>query len=108
MEPVWDEIYDDDVLECMQEQWAFNYSAIMWGIWIPKWKKIQNKFLQGTRKSDALWFARLSNEIWKITEDLWKHRNHCEHEDMTSRINIERNEEIDLKIDDIFQQLPAN
>ena len=107
MEPNWNEIEDQDVIEIMQEQWQFNYTAIMWGIWIPQWKSIQDKFLKGTRKSSALWFARVSNEIWKITEDLWKHRNHCEHEDMNSRVNIERISKIDGKIEDIYSRLPS-
>ena len=77
MEPNWSEIDDQEVIKIMQEQWQFNYTAIMWGIWIPKWQSIQDKFLKGTRKSSALWFAKVSNEIWKITEDLWQHRNHC-------------------------------
>ena len=62
-------------------------------------KKLQAKFLKGTRKSSALWFAKLSNEIWKITEDLWRHRNHCEHEDM-------RTTKVDTTIEEIYGRLP--
>ena len=106
-EPEWQQIEDEEIVEIMQEQWFFNYTAIMWGIWTTKWKRIQDKYLQGTRKSGALWFSKLSNEIWKITEDLWKHQNHCEHEDMTSRVNMERNEKVDAKIEEIYSRIPT-
>jgi hypothetical protein len=62
-EPAWEQIQDEDVLESMQEQWVFNYTGIMWGIWTKKWKGLQDKYLRGSRKSGALWFAKLSNEI---------------------------------------------
>ena len=71
----------------------------MWGIWMKKWKGLQEKYLQDSRKLEAFWFAKLSNEIWKITEDLWTHQNHCKHEDMGSRINLVRNENINAAID---------
>ena len=105
-EPEWNLVQDEEIVEVMQEQWEFNYTAILWGIWINKWKRLQENFLKGTRKSSALWFAKLSNEIWKITEDLWRHRNHCEHEDMTSRVNVERTTKVDATIEEIFGRLP--
>ena len=63
--PEWDTIADEEIVECMQEQWMFNYTAIMWSIWIPQWRRIQEKNLKGTRRSIASWFAKLSNEICK-------------------------------------------
>ena len=101
MEPEWECIRDDEVLECMQERWIFNYTRIMWGIWSTKWTSIQ--------KSGTLWFAKLSNKIWKIKEDLWKqHRNHCEHEDMGSTINMEQNYNSNATMDNIYARLPFN
>ena len=50
----------------------------------------------------------VSNEIWKITEDMWKSRNEAEHKDEKSRINVERDTEANIAIEDIYDRLPRN
>jgi len=43
------------------------------------WDKVMEKHLKGSRKSSTRWLAKLSNRIWEITGDQWKHRNDIEH-----------------------------
>ena len=49
-----------------------------------------------------------TNEIWKITEDMWKLRNEAEHKDKQSRVNKECNKKVDEQIDIIYDKLPNN
>ena len=60
------------------------------------------------RKCPQVWIGKLSNEIWKITEDLWTLRNEAEHKDDKSRVNQERNTKVNADIDDIYNKLPKN
>ena len=66
-----------------------------------EWVPIQATTLKGTRKCPLVWISKLANEIWKITEDMWKLRNKAEHKDEQSRVNKERNEKIGEQIDTI-------
>ena len=60
------------------------------------------------KMSTGVWIGKLSNEIWKITEDLWTLRNEAEHKDDKSRVNQERNTKVNADIDDIYNKLPKN
>jgi len=87
---------------------------MLWGFLRKSWDKIMEKHLKGSRKSSTRWLARLSNGIWEMTEDQWKHRNGIEHgEDKQNarrkQINIDRNIEIDKLFDSALplRQLPV-
>ena len=86
----------------------FGPQMIIWGLWHRDWSNLQTEFFKGTRKSPKVWFGQLSNEIWKITNDMWKSINEAEHKDKKSRINMERDEEVNTAIQDIYDRLPKN
>ena len=108
IEPIWDIIQHTETRRIAQLQWDLGPPLIMWGIWHRDWSSLQKDFFQGTRKSPKVWFGQLSNEIWKITNALWTTRNEAEHKDEKSRINIERDEEVNRAIDDVYNRLPDN
>ena len=106
--PDFEDIIDDDIKAAALKQWNLGPQLILWGLWVKDWVPIQAKTLEGTRKCPRVWISKLVNEIWKITEDMWKLRNEAEHKDEKSRVNKERNEKIDEKIDTIYDKLPKN
>ena len=108
IEPSWDTIQHIETRRIAQLQWELGPPLIMWGIWHRDWANLQKDFFKGTRKSPKVWFGQLSNEIWKITTDMWTTRNEAEHKDEKSRINMERDEEVNTAIDDIYDRLPDN
>jgi len=64
-----------------QEQWFVSHIKIMWGFFHKSWNELVKKYLVGTRRSSHKWLSILSNRIWKIAEDAWKHKNSIEHGD---------------------------
>ena len=65
------------------------------------------KHLKGSRKSSTRWLARLSNRIWEITEDQWKHCNDIEHgEDKENARRKQINIDTNIKIDKLFDSAP--
>ena len=106
--PDFDEITEEDIKAAAEKQWNLGPQLLLWGIWVKDWVPIQATTLKGTRKCPRVWISKLVNEIWKITEDMWKLRNEAEHKDGQSRVNKERNEKINDEIDIIYDKLPTN
>jgi len=79
----------------------------MWGFFHKSWNEIVKRHLAGTWKSSHKWLAILSNRIWDITEDAWKHRNRIEHgDDKNNERSNDINHELDKEVDEIFDSAP--
>ena len=106
-EPIWTKIDDESIKEIARAQWFLSNPAIMWGFLHKSWDKIMEKHLKGSRKSSTRWLARLSNRIWEITEDQWKHRNDIEHgEDKENARSKQINTDMNIEIDRLFDSAP--
>jgi hypothetical protein len=104
-------IEDQDMRAAAIHQWSLGSHYILWGLWVKDWVRLQAKELAGTCKCPKVWFGKLSNHIWKISEDLlyvWKLRNESIHKNDKSRYNQERNKQVDAEIDRIYDKLPTN
>ena len=106
--PDFDDIVEEDLKAVAEKQWNLGPQLILWGLWVKDWAPIQSPSLKGTRKCPKVWIAKLANEIWKITEDLWTLRNEAEHKDDKSRVNQERNTKVNEEIEEIYNKLPKN
>ena len=106
-DPVWTIIDDMEIRAIAQEQWFLSNITIMWGFFHKSWNDIVQKHLLGTRRSSHKWLAILSNRIWEITEDAWKHRNSIEHgDDENNERSKEINQELDKEVDSIYDSVP--
>jgi hypothetical protein len=108
-EPNWQLVSDDTIKTTMKQQWNMSKLALQWGFLHKGWVPIITEHLKGTKRSAPKWLAILSNRIWEITEDLWKHRNDVEHgNEKRNKLSSDKHTILDEQIDRIYTRIPAS
>jgi len=103
-EPNWHLVSDDMIKTTMKQQWTMSKLALQWGFLHKGWVPIITEHLKGTKRSAPKWLAILSNRIWEITEDLWKHRNDVEHgNEKANQLSSAQHRILDEQIDRIYE-----
>ena len=96
-----------EIRSIAQEQWFLSNITIMWGFLHTSWNNVIKRHLARTRRSSHKRLSILSNIIWEITEDSWKHWNSIEHwGDETNERSKEINNEPNNAVDEIYDSAP--